>query len=152
MKTREIGPSAAKYSQHHSQLTRCTGVTRVVTALCLQTKHVAAWEIGRKLEHDFNMIIHVSFSSNHERGGSSPYICLIVWKPASDPVAGWGGGKKHEIYVVTFGSHLLYDWFVQGLGVGGMAPSAPPWIRYWKTLWHYDIWCCTKGPVTPVIY
>ena len=56
-----------------SQLTRCTGVTRVVTALCLQTKHVDAWEIGRKLEHDFNMIIHVSFSPNHDSSGSSPY-------------------------------------------------------------------------------
>ena len=21
-----------------------------------------------------------------------------------------------------------------------------------KTLWHCDIWCCTKGPFTPVIY
>ena len=39
-----------------------------------------------------------------------------------------GGTKKHEIYVAAFGGHLFYDLFVQGRG--GMAPSAPPWIRY----------------------
>ena len=32
----------------------------------------------------------------------------------SDPVAGWGGGKKHEIYVAAFGGHLFYDLFLQG--------------------------------------
>ena len=42
-----------------------------------------------------------------------------------------GGAKKHEIYVAAFGSHLFYDLFSQGR-VGGMAPSAPPWIRYWE--------------------
>ena len=40
--------------------------------------------------------------------------------------SGWvGRGKKHEIYVAAFGSHLFYDLFLQGLG-GAMAPSAPP--------------------------
>ena len=44
--------------------------------------------------------------------------------------AGEGGGKKHELYVAAFGGHLFYDLFVQG--GGAMAPSAPPWIRYWQ--------------------
>ena len=29
---------------------------------------------------------------------------------------GRGEGKKHEIYVTTFGGHLFYDLFVQGWG------------------------------------
>ena len=36
------------------------------------------------------------------------------------------GAKKHEIYVAAFGGHLFNDLFLQGLGGGGMAPSAPP--------------------------
>ena len=46
--------------------------------------------------------------------------------------SGWvGGAKKHEIYVAAFGGHLFYDLFLQGLGGGDMAPSAPPWICYY---------------------
>ena len=37
----------------------------------------------------------------------------------ADPAAGFGGGKKHEIYVATFGGHLFYDLFLQA-GEGGM--------------------------------
>ena len=41
-----------------------------------------------------------------------------------------GRGKKHEIYVTTFGSHLFYDLFLQG-GVGrGHILLAPSPIRY----------------------
>ena len=45
---------------------------------------------------------------------------------ASDPVAGWGGGrsKKHEIYVAAFGGHHFYDLFVQGWG--GHGPLGGP--------------------------
>ena len=56
-----------------------------------------------------------------------------------------GGAKKHEIYVAAFGGHLFYDLFVQGLG-GAMAPSAPPWIRYWarqhskRNVFHTTDW------------
>ena len=32
------------------------------------------------------------------------------------------GGKKHEIYVAAFGSHLFYDLFVQGLGGSPLDP------------------------------
>ena len=38
------------------------------------------------------------------------------------------GNMKHEIYAAEFGGHLFYDLFLQGLGA--MAPSAVPWIRY----------------------
>ena len=41
-----------------------------------------------------------------------------------------GGAEKHEIYAAAFGGHLFYDLFSQGRG-GAMAPSPPPWIRYW---------------------
>ena len=45
--------------------------------------------------------------------------------PASDPVAGWGGGaKKHEIYMAAFGGHLFYDLFLQDLG--GHGPLGSP--------------------------
>ena len=38
----------------------------------------------------------------------------------ADPAARWGGGggEKHEIYVATFGGHLVYDLFSQGRGGG----------------------------------
>ena len=42
----------------------------------------------------------------------------------ADPVAGWGRGQKHEIYVATFGKHLFYNLFLQGQGA--IAPMAPP--------------------------
>ena len=52
------------------------------------------------------------------------------------PGGGEGGRcEKHEIYVAAFGGHLFYDLFVQGWG--GMAPSAPPWIRYWTNSSNY---------------
>ena len=51
-----------------------------------------------------------------------------IYLTASDPVAGWEGAKKHEIYGAAFGSHLFYDLFLQGWGA--IPPSAPPWIRY----------------------
>ena len=34
------------------------------------------------------------------------------------------GGKKHEIYVATFGGHLFYDLFLQG--GGGHGPLGTP--------------------------
>ena len=27
----------------------------------------------------------------------------------ADPVAGWGGAKKHEMYATAFGDHLFYN-------------------------------------------
>ena len=60
------------------------------------------------------------------------YFCrrtlIIVSSGSSGRVR---GGKKHEIYVATFGGHLFYDLYFYRAGGGGMAPSAPPWIRYW---------------------
>ena len=52
----------------------------------------------------------------HQKVGKSRNIS------ASDPAG--GGAKKHEIYVATFGSHLFYDLFVQGLG--GHGPLGTP--------------------------
>ena len=49
------------------------------------------------------------------------HTSLETHKSASDPAAGWGGGKKHEIYVAAFGGHLFYDLFVRGWG-GGHGP------------------------------
>ena len=49
-------------------------------------------------------------------------------KTASDPAAGCGGAKKHEIYMAAFGGHLFDDLFVQGWGTHG--PLGTPWIRY----------------------
>ena len=43
---------------------------------------------------------------------------------ASDPVARWGGGKKHEIYVAAFGGHFFMTYLY--IAWGAMAPSAPP--------------------------
>ena len=54
------------------------------------------------------------------------HTSLETHKSASDPAAGWGGGKKHEIYVAACGGHLFYDLFVRGWGGGGEA---------WP-LWH----------------
>ena len=50
-------------------------------------------------------------------------------KSVADQAAGWWGwgGKKHEIYVATFGSHLFMTHVLQGRWA--MAPSAP-WICY----------------------
>ena len=54
-----------------------------------------------------------------------PFFRVWVYA-ASDPAAGWGGGKKHEIYVATFGGHLFYDLFVQGWGEGHGPLGTPP--------------------------
>ena len=35
-----------------------------------------------------------------------------------------GGGEKHEIHAVAFGSHLFYDLFLQGRGEPW--PPRPP--------------------------
>ena len=50
-------------------------------------------------------------------------------KSVADQAARWWGwgGKKHEIYVATFGSHLFMTHVLQGRWA--MAPSAP-WICY----------------------
>ena len=57
----------------------------------------------------------------HKYGNNPPHF----HKPAWDPAARWGGGKKHEIYVAAFGGHLFYDLFLQGLG-GGHGPLGTP--------------------------
>ena len=52
---------------------------------------------------------------------SCPFNGLNVCS-ASDPAAGGGGwwvGKKQEIYMAAFGSHLIYDLFVHGWGDHG---------------------------------
>ena len=43
--------------------------------------------------------------------------------PVADPAAGWGRGKKHEIYAATFGSNLLMTYFYRSKGA--MAPLSP---------------------------
>ena len=52
-------------------------------------------------------------------------IFFMTYFSAWDPAAGGGGGKKHEIYVTTFGGHLFYDLFLQGLEGGGGGPWPP---------------------------
>ena len=76
-------------------------------------------------------ILHVGHCTlNHSKVITGTLI--FAKSPVVDPVAGWGG-KKHEIYVAAFGSHLFYDLFSQGQG--GMAPL-PPWICYWSPQHH----------------
>ena len=51
------------------------------------------------------------------------YSTIFLLASVADPVAGFGGGNKHEIYAAAYGSHLFYDLFSQSLG--GMVPLAP---------------------------
>ena len=49
---------------------------------------------------------------------------MRIFKSVADLAAGWrGGGKKHEIYGVAFGSNLFYNLFLQDRGA--WPPLAP---------------------------
>ena len=74
-----------------------------------------------------NLILHITFYLVlHFKSAISSLFDLLT--DDSIGSSGWergGGDKKHEIYVATFGGHLFYDLFLQGLG-GGHGPFAPP--------------------------
>ena len=70
------------------------------------------------MEQNSNFFYHVIFVNENKSVISSSGSSGRVWGRG---VRG-GRGKKHVIYVATFGGHLVYDLFLQGQGHG---PSPP---------------------------